>query len=364
MSTPPFSMQLQKRQRGDDAAELTTAPAASTTSSSQCHCPSWNALLAYTTGSALIQCAQCKTNITTQPKPPPNIAPPPTAPLVPAASQPKQQKVIPCPSCRASLSYSASFTCIQCPNCKHIINVSNQPAAPTAAPQQQQPTSGGNMTSSQVLEFLRMAEVVGAVDHSTEQLEEEREERAALEAAMRKQRLDLTSQLKQLKLNKMDAERRMKSAQMQNAELFCTIDELREQLKHEQASCEQLRRVQQQDTLGTLQQRYEQTLGLKSHQLSCKDEQKEQPDSLPLSVLKEAMAWHTQVGARLQSVIALEERRAKCDKWTCKVCVEKEIDVQLMPCRHVVVCAGCGEKVAKCPVCRAAVGSRVKLMVG
>ena len=121
---------------------------------------------------------------------------------------------------------------------------------------------------------------------------------------------------------------------------------------------------QQDDTLATLQQRYERKLGLTSQQLHPADVQKEQPDSLPLPVLKEAMAWHSQVGTRLQSMIALEERKAACSKWTCKVCIEREIDVQLMPCRHLVVCSECGSRVTTCPLCRVAIVSMAQLLIG
>jgi len=40
------------------------------------------------------------------------------------------------------------------------------------------------------------------------------------------------------------------------------------------------------------------------------------------------------------------------DTKLCKVCMENEIDMLLLPCRHLVVCRRCSAKVKTCPVCR------------
>ena len=43
----------------------------------------------------------------------------------------------------------------------------------------------------------------------------------------------------------------------------------------------------------------------------------------------------------------------------CAVCMEAERDTMFVPCNHVVTCAGCAALVQTCPVCRAAIGSKL-----
>ena len=108
------------------------------------------------------------------------------------------------------------------------------------------------------------------------------------------------------------------------------------------------------DSARTLQQRYLQALEA--------DEQREQgaPGVLTIAQLEIAVG-------RVQAVIQAKrqrERRETADRWICKVCYDLAIDVQLLPCRHVVCCAPCADKLDKCPLCRAEVTSRAALMVG
>ncbi|XP_062520002.1 baculoviral IAP repeat-containing protein 8-like [Corticium candelabrum] len=44
--------------------------------------------------------------------------------------------------------------------------------------------------------------------------------------------------------------------------------------------------------------------------------------------------------------------RTRADEMLCKVCFESEMDVLLMPCRHLVVCQTCSELLDDCPTCR------------
>ncbi|BET02216.1 FERM central domain [Nesidiocoris tenuis] len=47
--------------------------------------------------------------------------------------------------------------------------------------------------------------------------------------------------------------------------------------------------------------------------------------------------------------------------FTCRVCMDKEIDAVFFPCAHVVCCSGCCSKLDSCPLCRAPVESSHKL---
>ena len=48
---------------------------------------------------------------------------------------------------------------------------------------------------------------------------------------------------------------------------------------------------------------------------------------------------------------------AKAEESLCKVCFETEMDVLLMPCRHLVVCQKCAALINSCPTCRGQIGS-------
>jgi hypothetical protein len=49
--------------------------------------------------------------------------------------------------------------------------------------------------------------------------------------------------------------------------------------------------------------------------------------------------------------------KAKAEENLCKVCFETEMDVILMPCRHLVVCQNCAALLNSCPTCRQQIGS-------
>ena len=37
---------------------------------------------------------------------------------------------------------------------------------------------------------------------------------------------------------------------------------------------------------------------------------------------------------------------------TCKICMDNEVEVVLLPCGHSVSCVNCADKLKICPVCR------------
>ncbi|GAB6032527.1 Baculoviral IAP repeat containing [Chamberlinius hualienensis] len=45
----------------------------------------------------------------------------------------------------------------------------------------------------------------------------------------------------------------------------------------------------------------------------------------------------------------------------CKVCMDTEMNIALIPCRHFVVCVDCVFRIDKCPICRAVIKGNVRL---
>ncbi|XP_063538072.1 death-associated inhibitor of apoptosis 2-like [Cydia strobilella] len=45
----------------------------------------------------------------------------------------------------------------------------------------------------------------------------------------------------------------------------------------------------------------------------------------------------------------------------CKVCMEDELNVCLVPCGHIVTCAKCSMVISKCVVCRSKIDKRVRI---
>jgi len=58
--------------------------------------------------------------------------------------------------------------------------------------------------------------------------------------------------------------------------------------------------------------------------------------------------------AQVKQELSVAESRLQC-----AVCMEAERDTVFVPCNHVVTCAGCAARVQTCPVCRAAIGSKL-----
>jgi hypothetical protein len=45
----------------------------------------------------------------------------------------------------------------------------------------------------------------------------------------------------------------------------------------------------------------------------------------------------------------------------CRHCYVKEIEIMLLPCKHVALCADCGPSVASCPLCKTAITDQIKV---
>lgn len=46
---------------------------------------------------------------------------------------------------------------------------------------------------------------------------------------------------------------------------------------------------------------------------------------------------------------------------SCSICLEKTIDIILVPCGHRTVCNGCSGKIKICPICKAEITQKIKL---
>ena len=205
-------------------------------------------------------------------------------------------------------------------------------------------------------------------ERAVSKLRERQQQSATQMAKVTQKAADIQRQLKRQRL---EADTELQSTRAVLSQSEEHVNALRDafhakqaELGSKAAECQQLRQqLADRDTLPALQNRYEQRLALYTEDGHA-DEKQEQTDSLPVELLKDAVAWHSQLAARLQSMLAAEERKAKADRWTCKVCMDRETDTQLRPCRHTVTCSECAKKLRNCPICRAVIKSRAKLIVG
>uniref|UniRef100_A0A3B3ZP33 RING-type domain-containing protein n=1 Tax=Periophthalmus magnuspinnatus TaxID=409849 RepID=A0A3B3ZP33_9GOBI len=56
----------------------------------------------------------------------------------------------------------------------------------------------------------------------------------------------------------------------------------------------------------------------------------------------------------------LEQLRRLQEERTCKVCMDKEVNIVFIPCGHLVVCKECAPSLRKCPICRGLVKGTVR----
>ncbi|XP_053169446.1 baculoviral IAP repeat-containing protein 7 isoform X3 [Hemicordylus capensis] len=55
-----------------------------------------------------------------------------------------------------------------------------------------------------------------------------------------------------------------------------------------------------------------------------------------------------------------EELQRLRDERMCKVCMDKDVSVVLVPCGHLVVCAECAPNLRRCPICRGVIRDSMK----
>ncbi len=68
---------------------------------------------------------------------------------------------------------------------------------------------------------------------------------------------------------------------------------------------------------------------------------------------EDAQAEKRKLESELRRVRAAGGDQASGPGGKCAVCMDNPLEVSLEPCGHVCLCRDCGEKVVKCPICRA-----------
>ncbi|XP_061486998.1 baculoviral IAP repeat-containing protein 7 [Rhineura floridana] len=62
-----------------------------------------------------------------------------------------------------------------------------------------------------------------------------------------------------------------------------------------------------------------------------------------------------------ESALSVEEQlRRLQEERTCKVCMDKDVSIVLVPCGHLVVCAECAPNLRRCPICRGVIRESMK----
>uniref|UniRef100_A0A8D2KS69 RING-type E3 ubiquitin transferase n=1 Tax=Varanus komodoensis TaxID=61221 RepID=A0A8D2KS69_VARKO len=63
----------------------------------------------------------------------------------------------------------------------------------------------------------------------------------------------------------------------------------------------------------------------------------------------------------LDASLSLEEKlRRLQEERMCKVCMDKDVAIVLVPCGHLVVCAECAPNLRRCPICRGVIRDTMK----
>ncbi|XP_012677467.1 baculoviral IAP repeat-containing protein 2 isoform X1 [Clupea harengus] len=80
-------------------------------------------------------------------------------------------------------------------------------------------------------------------------------------------------------------------------------------------------------------------------------------------LLRELMAQANEAASPSQDLSDLpmeEQLRRLQEERTCKVCMDKEVNIVFIPCGHLVVCKECAPSLRKCPICRGVVKGTVR----
>jgi len=86
------------------------------------------------------------------------------------------------------------------------------------------------------------------------------------------------------------------------------------------------------------------------------------------SLLQKTLALQEQLATSQAALVVEQERADSAVKeadtartaWSCRVCLNSEIDTMVIPCGHVL-CQGCCSAVARCPFCRRQVSKALRM---
>uniref|UniRef100_A0A3Q1JKC8 Uncharacterized protein n=1 Tax=Anabas testudineus TaxID=64144 RepID=A0A3Q1JKC8_ANATE len=82
-----------------------------------------------------------------------------------------------------------------------------------------------------------------------------------------------------------------------------------------------------------------------------------------IHLLRDLMAQSNEAASPSQDLSDLpmeEQLRRLQEERTCKVCMDKEVNIVFIPCGHLVVCKECAPSLRKCPICRGLVKGTVR----
>lgn len=57
----------------------------------------------------------------------------------------------------------------------------------------------------------------------------------------------------------------------------------------------------------------------------------------------------------------LQENEKLKDQKMCKICMDNDVCMMFLPCKHLATCEGCSHIVKECPVCRRSIEERIKV---
>lgn len=80
-------------------------------------------------------------------------------------------------------------------------------------------------------------------------------------------------------------------------------------------------------------------------------------EHLSMETCQELLAMHLDTAKNIQKAI---QRKSEANQ--CVVCLHGARKVLLLPCAHLILCGECGMKVTCCPICRAGIGNRVRVL--
>ncbi|XP_058033946.1 baculoviral IAP repeat-containing protein 7 [Ahaetulla prasina] len=89
---------------------------------------------------------------------------------------------------------------------------------------------------------------------------------------------------------------------------------------------------------------------------SSHESMEREPD--PWRVRRETQIEHSH---EPESTTSMEEKlRRLQEERMCKVCMDKDVSIVLVPCGHLVVCAECAPNLRRCPICRGVIRDSMK----
>ncbi|XP_078248134.1 baculoviral IAP repeat-containing protein 7 isoform X1 [Pogona vitticeps] len=97
------------------------------------------------------------------------------------------------------------------------------------------------------------------------------------------------------------------------------------------------------------------------HQLEQQSGSNQEPAEREPDTGRQRREARTECSNEPESVPTIEERlRQLQEERTCKVCMDKEVSILLVPCGHLVVCSDCAPNLRRCPICRGAIRDSMK----